>query len=39
MIAWFLRMIQRTGKAAKLPFSVHPHMLRHSTGYKLERRP
>src|SRR5262249_1377743 len=21
--------------AAKLPFPVHPHMLRHSTGYKL----
>src|SRR5262249_32928650 len=33
--AWFLRMIQRTGKAAKLPFPIHPHMLRHSTGYKL----
>jgi type 1 fimbriae regulatory protein FimE len=33
--AWFLRMVQRTGKAAKLPFQVHPHMLRHSTGYKL----
>jgi type 1 fimbriae regulatory protein FimB/type 1 fimbriae regulatory protein FimE len=33
--AWFLRMIQRTGKVAKLPFPVHPHMLRHSTGYKL----
>jgi type 1 fimbriae regulatory protein FimB/type 1 fimbriae regulatory protein FimE len=33
--AWFLRMIQRTGVAAKLPFAVHPHMLRHSTGYKL----
>ena len=33
--AWFLRMIQRTGIAAKLPFPVHPHMLRHSTGYKL----
>src|ERR1700730_12546927 len=33
--AWFLRMIQRTGKAAKLEFPVHPHMLRHSTGYKL----
>src|SRR6266567_3356324 len=32
--AWFLRMVQRTGKAAKLPFQVHPHMLRHST-YKL----
>jgi type 1 fimbriae regulatory protein FimE len=23
--AWFLRMIQRTGKAAKLEFPVHPH--------------
>jgi len=33
--SWFLRMIQRTGRAAKLPFPVHPHMLRHSTGYKL----
>jgi type 1 fimbriae regulatory protein FimB/type 1 fimbriae regulatory protein FimE len=33
--AWFLRMVQRTGTAARLPFSVHPHMLRHSTGYKL----
>jgi len=33
--SWFLRMIQRTGKAAKLPFPIHPHMLRHSTGYKL----
>src|SRR6266480_2963941 len=27
--------LTRTGKAAKLPFPVHPHMLRHSTGYKL----
>ena len=33
--AWFLRMVQRTSKAAKLSFPVHPHMLRHSTGYKL----
>jgi site-specific recombinase XerD len=33
--AWVLRMIQRTGKVAKLPFPVHPHMLWHSTGYKL----
>ena len=33
--AWFLRMVQRTWQAAKLPFPVHPHMLRHSTGYKL----
>jgi len=33
--AWFLRMIQRTGVAGKLSFPIHPHMLRHSTGYKL----
>jgi type 1 fimbriae regulatory protein FimB/type 1 fimbriae regulatory protein FimE len=33
--AWFLRMVQRTGVAAKMPFAIHPHMLRHSTGYKL----
>jgi integrase len=33
--AWFLRMIQRTGRAARLEFPIHPHMLRHSTGYKL----
>jgi integrase len=33
--AWFLRMIQRTGRAAGLEFPVHPHMLRHSTGFKL----
>ena len=33
--AWFLRMVGRTGVAAKMPFAIHPHMLRHSTGYKL----
>jgi len=33
--AWFLRMIQRTGEAAKLPFAIHPHMLRHAVGFKL----
>lgn len=33
--AGFLKMIARTGEAAKLPFPIHPHMLRHSTGYKL----
>ena len=30
-----LKTIARTGEAAKLPFPIHPHMLRHSTGYKL----
>jgi type 1 fimbriae regulatory protein FimE len=33
--AWFLRMVQRTGQAAKLGFAIHPHMLRHACGYKL----
>ena len=35
MTAWCLRMVQRTGVAAKMRFAIHPHMLRHSTGYKL----
>jgi site-specific recombinase XerD len=33
--AGFLKTIARIGEAAKLPFPIHPHMLRHSTGYKL----
>ncbi len=28
-------MIARAGEAAKLPFPVHPHMLRHACGHKL----
>jgi integrase len=31
----FRRMITRLGEAAKMPFSVHPHMLRHACGFKL----
>jgi type 1 fimbriae regulatory protein FimE len=31
----FRRMVERVSAAAKMPFPVHPHMLRHSTGYKL----
>ena len=31
----FRRMMGRLGKAAKMPFTVHPHMLRHACGYKL----
>jgi type 1 fimbriae regulatory protein FimB/type 1 fimbriae regulatory protein FimE len=31
----FARMMQRAGKVAKLAIKVHPHMLRHATGYKL----
>jgi type 1 fimbriae regulatory protein FimE len=33
--AWFLRMVQRAGVVARLPFPIHPHMLRHSVGYLL----
>lgn len=29
------KMVARAGVEAKLPFAVHPHMLRHATGYKL----
>jgi site-specific recombinase XerD len=32
------RMIERAGQAAGLPFPVHVHMLRHSTGYALAAR-
>ena len=26
---------QRLGEAAKMPFPIHPHMLRHACGFKL----
>ena len=29
------KVFGRAGKEAKLPFPVHPHMLRHACGYKL----
>jgi site-specific recombinase XerD len=28
-------MMGRLGRAAKMPFPVHPHMLRHAAGFKL----
>jgi site-specific recombinase XerD len=31
----FLKSLGRIGKAAKFTFPVHPHMLRHATGFKL----
>jgi integrase len=36
--AGFARMIERAGKAAKLSFKPHPHMLRHACGYALANR-
>ena len=29
------KLVTRAGEAARLPFPVHPHMLRHACGYKL----
>jgi integrase len=34
-VAGYQRMVARAGVAARFPFLVHSHMLRHSTGYKL----
>jgi Phage integrase family len=31
----FHQLIARLGKAAKMPFAIHPHMLRHACGFKL----
>jgi len=33
--AGFRKMIARLGVAAKIGFSLHPHMLRHACGFKL----
>jgi len=29
------RLIQSLGETAKMPFRIHPHMLRHACGYEL----
>ena len=31
-------MVERAGIEAKLPFKVHPHMLRHATGFALANK-
>jgi type 1 fimbriae regulatory protein FimB/type 1 fimbriae regulatory protein FimE len=31
----FHHLVARLGKAAEMPFAVHPHMLRHACGFKL----
>jgi integrase len=33
--AGFRKMLARLGEGAKIGFPIHPHMLRHGTGYKL----
>jgi site-specific recombinase XerD len=32
------KLIERAGNAAKIGFKVHPHMLRHSTGFVLANK-
>ena len=32
------KLVQRGGQEAKLPFPVHPHMLRHACGFALANR-
>ena len=32
------KLVERAGIEAKMPFKVHPHMLRHATGYALANR-
>ncbi|MEM1308114.1 MAG: tyrosine-type recombinase/integrase [Cyanobacteria bacterium P01_H01_bin.153] len=31
----FRKLLSRLGKRLGFPFPIHPHMLRHSCGYKL----
>ena len=33
--ATFRKLVARAGEAAGLGMPIHPHMLRHSTGFKL----
>src|SRR5262249_44595085 len=33
--AWFLKKVRPAGEFGKLPFPIHPHMLRHACGFKL----
>ena len=32
------KLVERAGIAAEIPFKVHPHMLRHATGYVLANK-
>jgi integrase len=36
--AGFRKLVARLGVAAKMPFTIHPHMLRHACGFALANR-
>jgi site-specific recombinase XerD len=37
-VAGLEKLISRLGVAAEMPFPIHPHMLRHATGYALANK-
>jgi integrase len=37
-VAGLQKLVERASPAAKMPFKVHPHMLRHATGYALANK-
>jgi len=37
-VAGLEKLVARVGVAAKMPFPVHPHVLRHATGYALANK-
>jgi integrase len=37
-VSGFQKMVERAGIEARMPFKVHPHMLRHATGYALANK-
>ena len=37
-VSGLAKLIERAGVAAKMPFKVHPHMLRHACGFELANR-
>jgi integrase len=37
-VAGLQKLVERAGIGAKMPFKVHPHMLRHATGFALANK-
>jgi site-specific recombinase XerD len=37
-VSGLAKLIERAGIEAEMPFKIHPHMLRHATGYVLANK-
>ena len=37
-VAGLQKLVERAGIEARMPFKVHPHMLRHATGFALANK-